>query len=163
MISEKIIKPAFIGVVGHKKSGKTTLIEKLCTEMASRGVAVGTIKITSHDVEFDSPGKDTFRHRAAGSQVTLIKSKSQAAFFSDSEFINDEIITAIFKKCDYVFIEGNSGSSYPKIYVVDERGMRGDISGPIIAIWGAGNVTSGTPFFNKDQCAKLCEFIISLK
>ena len=150
----------FIGIVGHKKSGKTTLIEHLAKEMTSWGLIIGTIKNTSHDLEFDTPGKDTHRHRAAGADVALIKSKSQIALYSDSNFIDDEIIEAIFHKCDFVFVEGDSGSKYPKVCVVDEGGMRENITGEIIAIWGT-RAISNFKYFDKGQIKELCDFLIN--
>jgi molybdopterin-guanine dinucleotide biosynthesis adapter protein len=151
----------FIGIVGHKKSGKTTLVEHLAKEMTTRGLLIGTIKLTTHDLEFDSPGKDTYRHRIAGSKLTLIKSKKQVALFSDLIYFNDEQIKLIFQKCDFVFIEGDSGSKNPKIYVVDEREARTDIAGEIIATWGIQRNQSAIPRFDKEQIKELSDFIIN--
>jgi molybdopterin-guanine dinucleotide biosynthesis protein MobB len=153
-------KPAYIGVVGHKKSGKTTLVELLTREMTARGLAVGTIKLTTHDPEFDTPGKDTHRHRAAGSKVTLIKSKTNIALFSGRDYLDDETTRILFEKCDFVFIEGDSSSLNPKIYVADERGMRSNISGEIIAVWGSPGIPISSAYFERPQIAELCEFLI---
>jgi molybdopterin-guanine dinucleotide biosynthesis protein B len=154
-------KTQFIGVVGQKKSGKTTLIEHLVKEMTSRGFVVGTVKSTTHELEFDVPRKDTYRHRAAGSSVTLIKSKSQIALYAKPDYLDDDMMTAIFHKCDFAFIEGDSSSKYPKICVVDDRGMRDDISGEIIALWGIKMESSGIQFFKRQQIEELCEFLIN--
>jgi molybdopterin-guanine dinucleotide biosynthesis protein B len=151
----------FIGVVGHKKSGKTTLIENLAVEMNARGLAIGTIKMTIHDLEFDSPGKDTHRHRAAGARLTLIKSKSQMALFTQSDFFDDQSIRAAFQKCAFVFIEGDSDPRNPKIYVADQREMRPDVTGEIIAFWGEKKEMAGAAYFGKKQVAELCEFLIN--
>jgi molybdopterin-guanine dinucleotide biosynthesis adapter protein len=152
--------PYFIGVVGHKKSGKTTLVELLAKEMVSRGKSVGTIKITSHDLEFDTPGKDTHRHRIAGSKVTLIRSKSQIALFSETAYFGDDQIRVIFQKCDFVFIEGDSNSQNPKICVSDEREIRKDITGEIIAIWGMRTDIREIPYFDNKEISKLCDFLL---
>ena len=154
-------KKRFIGVVGHKKSGKTSLIEQLAKELTLRGLIVGTIKMTTHDLEFDTPGKDTHRHRSAGSKVTLIKSKSEMAIYSNSDYMDDVMIYAIFQKCDFVFVEGDSQSKNPKIYVLDGRGVRNDISGEIIAIWGNEKAMTNIPSFGIGQLDKLCDFLLS--
>jgi len=158
---EQMKQTQFIGIVGHKKSGKTTLVELLAREMTDRGLLVGTIKMTTHDLEFDSPGKDTYRHRIAGSRLTLIKSKKQVAIFSDLAYFDDEQIRLIFRKCDFVFIEGDSVSQNPKIYVVDKREPRADIAGEIIAIWGIQQNQSDMPHFDKEQIKELCDFLIN--
>ncbi len=126
----------FLGIIGQKKSGKTTLVEKLASEFKSRGLTVGTVKYSSHDLEFDSPGKDTERHRRAGSSISLIKASKNCAIFSESEYLTQEMITEIFKPCDIVFIEGDTKSENPKIYVSDGQPVRSGIGGEIIAFWG---------------------------
>jgi len=67
-MSKKITVPSpAIAIVGRHNSGKTTLIEKLIAEMVSRGLDVGSVKHHSHvGFEIDYPGKDSYRHRAAG-------------------------------------------------------------------------------------------------
>jgi molybdopterin-guanine dinucleotide biosynthesis protein B len=149
----------YIGVVGHKKSGKTTLIEQLAGEMISRRKIVGTIKMTVHDLEFDSPGKDTYRHREAGASLTLIKSKSQMALFTAADYLDDEMIRSIFQKCDFVFIEGDNDPKNPKIYVADEREMRPDVTGEIIAVWGKAKGRIKATHFGESQIVELCDFL----
>ena len=70
---------AAICIVGSKNAGKTTLIERLLPELAARGRRVATIKHDAHDFEIDLPGKDTWRHRQAGSGTTIIASSSKVA------------------------------------------------------------------------------------
>jgi molybdopterin-guanine dinucleotide biosynthesis protein MobB len=153
-------KMRFIGIVGHKKSGKTTLIELLTAELSARGFIIGTIKMTTHDLQFDSPGKDTHRHRAAGSLATLIKSSSEHAFFAAPQYLDDILISQLFSKCDFVFIEGDSGSDNPKICVSDNRGIRDDVTGEIIAVWGQKIENSEARHFMKEQIPQLAECII---
>ncbi|TGV78031.1 molybdopterin-guanine dinucleotide biosynthesis protein B, partial [Mesorhizobium sp. M00.F.Ca.ET.149.01.1.1] len=54
------------GITGWKNSGKTTLTEKLVTELVARGWTVSTVKHAHHDFDIDKPGTDSFRHRQAG-------------------------------------------------------------------------------------------------
>jgi molybdopterin-guanine dinucleotide biosynthesis protein MobB len=147
--------------VGHKKSGKTTLVEQLAAELTSCGLTIGTIKMTTHDLQFDSPGKDTHRHRIAGSKATLIKSKSQMALFTDQSYLDDELVRAIFNKCDFVFIEGDSSATYPKIYVADQRDIRSDIRGEVIAIWGEQKEMAKARQFENTEIDKLSDFLIN--
>jgi molybdopterin-guanine dinucleotide biosynthesis adapter protein len=158
--SEK--SPLMIGITGHKKSGKTTLIELLCRELTAQGLNIGTMKYTTHEVEFDTPGKDTFRHRQAGSVVTLIRSKSGQAIFADSEYFEERQIGQIFCRCDLVLIEGDSQSALPKIYVADNRPPRDDIAGKIIAVWGEGVTIDGAMHFKSNQISELGKYLIEL-
>ena len=62
--------PAVIGVTGWSGSGKTALIVRLIPELAARGYRVATVKHAHHTFEIDTPGKDSFEHRAAGAPTT---------------------------------------------------------------------------------------------
>ena len=55
-----------ISIVGASNSGKTTFLEKLIPELASRGYRVGAVKHDAHGFEMDREGKDTWRLRGAG-------------------------------------------------------------------------------------------------
>jgi len=64
-----------VGIVGRSGSGKTTLIERLIPALKRRGLGVSTVKHTHHHaVELDTPGKDSFRHRAAGASEVIVAS-----------------------------------------------------------------------------------------
>lgn len=69
-----------IAFVGKQNSGKTTLLVKLINTITARGVRVGTVKHHSHaGFEFDIEGKDSWRHRQAGSCFTVIAAPDQIA------------------------------------------------------------------------------------
>ena len=60
-------------IVGCKNAGKTRACEVLIGPLHRQGLTVGTLKYTEHDgFDWDRSGKDTFRHREAGSDVTGI-------------------------------------------------------------------------------------------
>ena len=59
--------PPIVSIVGKSESGKTTLLEKLITELKSRGYRVATVKHAPNESSFDEPGKDSWRHVRAGS------------------------------------------------------------------------------------------------
>jgi molybdopterin-guanine dinucleotide biosynthesis protein B len=63
------------GLVGWSGSGKTTLMVALLPYIIGRGFSVSTMKHTGHLVDMDQPGKDSYRHRAAGAtEVVLVSS-----------------------------------------------------------------------------------------
>ncbi len=110
---------AAICVVGRRNSGKTTLIERLLPELLARGRKVATIKHDAHDFEIDLPGKDTWRHRQAGSTTTVISSSSKVAMvrLTDGETPLDELLRLVDRSYDLVLIEGLRRSAAPKILV----------------------------------------------
>ena len=68
--------PPIISIVGNSDSGKTTIIERLITQLKSRDYRVATIK-NAQDVTIDQPGTDSWRHVQAGSEATAVKSEER--------------------------------------------------------------------------------------
>jgi molybdopterin-guanine dinucleotide biosynthesis adapter protein len=64
-----------IGLAGWSGAGKTTLLVRLIPELNRRGLSVSTLKHAHHDFDVDQPGKDSFRHRAAGAREVLVVEK----------------------------------------------------------------------------------------
>ena len=58
-------------LAGPSDSGKTTLVEELLPRLTDGGERVATIKSIHHDVEIDTPGADTHRHRTAGAETVV--------------------------------------------------------------------------------------------
>lgn len=109
-----------IAVVGRHNSGKTTLVVKLISELASRGFDVGSIKHHSHgDFDIDYPGKDSYRHREAGATDTVIASPNMMARVRtmDHEVECAEIV-ATMPGHDIVIVEGYRKSGLPTIEIM---------------------------------------------
>ena len=75
--------PFIFGLAGYSGSGKTTLAERLIAKAAGQGVRIATIKHAHHRFEADIEGKDSWRHRKAGAQQTLIASAHRSALFTE--------------------------------------------------------------------------------
>lgn len=58
-------------VVGPSNAGKTTLVERLVERLADDDRRVATVKAIHHDIEPDTPGRDTHRHRTAGADAAV--------------------------------------------------------------------------------------------
>ena len=105
--------------VGISKSGKTTLLEKVIAELKRRGYSVATIKHAPHSIDFDIPGKDSWRHFYAGSEATTLVSSSSIIFIKRmSEPVTlDDVIPLYGEDFDIILVEGFKGSAFPKIEV----------------------------------------------
>jgi len=71
--------PQIIAIVGKSGSGKTTYIEKLLPALKRKGLKIGTIKHAFHGFNFDTEGKDSWRHREAGADTVLVASDDKIA------------------------------------------------------------------------------------
>lgn len=107
-----------VSIVGRSNVGKTTFLEKLIRELKRRGYRVGTVKHYEHDFDIDVPGKDSWRHAQAGSDVTVISSPQKLAFVRrlDAELPLDEIVS-LMPLVDIVLTEGYKQEHKPKIEV----------------------------------------------
>lgn len=107
-----------ISIVGKSNSGKTTLIEKLLPELKARGYRVATIKHDVHGFDLDQPGKDTWRHAQAGSDVVVISSPSKLAMIrkTDRDLSLDEVIARV-DGVDLIMTEGYKRGDKPKLEV----------------------------------------------
>ena len=97
--------PKTVSVTGFKNSGKTRVVETLVKELSSRGYKVGTLKHTADDIILDSPGKDTSRHREAGSVATGILQENTTALFLDQKVTLHQAAEKL-GAIDYLIIEG---------------------------------------------------------
>jgi molybdopterin-guanine dinucleotide biosynthesis protein MobB len=106
------------GVTGWKNNGKTTLVERLVTEITGRGLIVSTIKHAHHAFDVDHKGRDSYRHRAAGAQEVLVGSGARWALIHElrgaPEPTMDELLARL-SPCDLVLIEGYKRGPHPKV------------------------------------------------
>jgi len=111
--------PPVVSIVGISGSGKTTFLEKLISELKSRGYRIATIKHTHHNQEFAPPGKDTTRHIQAGSEATVLNAPNGITLTKPAkkEMPFDEIVRLMGDDCDIMLTEGFSLGDAPKIEV----------------------------------------------
>ena len=73
-----------INIVGYSSNvGKTFLMESLIKELKNRGYSIATIKHDVHGFDIDKKGKDTYKHREAGSETVVISSKNRFAMIKE--------------------------------------------------------------------------------
>lgn len=109
-----------LGIAGYSGGGKTTLIEKLLPRLRAAGLSVAVIKQSHHDFEVDVPGKDSWRHRAAGAQEVLLTSPHRWMLVNELRGAPEPGLSAHLKRlspCDLVLVEGFKHADIPKLEV----------------------------------------------
>ena len=108
-----------VHIIGQPGSGKTTLVAALVKHFKASGLAVGTLKHSSHSHELDKPGKDSHIHRTAGASSAAVVTASMAAIYlpASDQTQPEAIIQTYFKNLDVVLIEGWISGPYPKIEI----------------------------------------------
>ena len=110
-----------VGFAGYSGSGKTTLVEQLIPVLKNRGLRVSVVKHAHHSFDIDRPGKDTFRHRAAGAFEVVVASSNRFAlmreFEKPSQMTVHQLIAELHDGVDWVLVEGFKDSDLLKIEV----------------------------------------------
>ncbi|MCP3872279.1 MAG: molybdopterin-guanine dinucleotide biosynthesis protein B [Desulfobacteraceae bacterium] len=106
-----------ITIVGKSNSGKTTLLEKLIALLTQRGYKVGSVKHAHDGFEMDKEGKDSWRHRKAGANSTLVISENKIAMIKDDKTNYIEKMGSYLSDMDIILAEGFKKQTLPKIEV----------------------------------------------
>jgi molybdopterin-guanine dinucleotide biosynthesis adapter protein len=120
--------PRIISVTGLKKSGKTTVVEALLSELRSRGKRVSSIKKTEHgSLSLDPADTDTRRHADAGAEVVVALLEGEMVRFERvSTPPSFRSIVSLFPQgTDFLVCEGIVDPAAPQAVIVCLR-ARGD-------------------------------------
>jgi formylmethanofuran dehydrogenase subunit E len=114
----KTANPKVLLIVGCKKVGKTTLIERLIPELSRRGYRVGTVKHHHSDfpISVDTAGTDSWRHRQAGATGVALVTPT-ALFRNGENSLSLDDVVAGLGATDLVLVEGFHDEPRAKIEV----------------------------------------------
>lgn len=163
MLGKKMDKIPIISIVGKSNSGKTTVVEGLVLRLKKMGYKVGTIKHSVNDYEIDIEGRDSWRHRKAGADISAISSPNKISFIKEvsKDTSIDEIVSSYFNNLDIIITEGYKKEGKPKIEV-----SRREISDKLIcdedellAVVSDNKVGVRVPRFDFEEPDLLAEFI----
>ena len=154
------------GLVGSSGSGKTTLMVKVIGELKGRGVKVSTIKHTHHELDIDSPGKDSYRHRQAGAGEVLVTSSRRWVLMHElrggKEPTFEEQI-AHLSPCDLLIVEGFKYLPIPKLEVwraVTGEPMLHPNDPHIVAVVSDAKVETRVPLLELNAHEAIAAFIL---
>jgi molybdopterin-guanine dinucleotide biosynthesis protein B len=157
--------PPVLALIGKPNCGKTTLIEKLIPALAEKGVRVGTIKHHHGDIQMDTPGKDSWRHKQAGAQVVLLSSPVGIGLIQDTagDTPVEDLVSCYFQEVDLVIAEGYKWSTLPKIEVFRSTVYDEPMQEPgktLVAMVSDVEIRQDLPWFKYDDIGSLVEFIL---
>jgi molybdopterin-guanine dinucleotide biosynthesis protein B len=112
-----------VGIVGYKKSGKTTLGVRLAKELLALGYRVGVLKHASCAI--DLAEADTSKYRAYADVVSAI-SPSETEIILKGEKDIEEILS--YYDCEIILIEGfKREKTFPKIVCLRSEEEKKDL------------------------------------
>jgi molybdopterin-guanine dinucleotide biosynthesis protein B len=155
------------GFAGSSGSGKTTLIEQLIPLFVAQGLKVSLIKHTHHDFIVDQPGKDSYRHRAAGCSEVMVTSQYRWALvheLRDEPEPGLEEQLARLSPCDLVLVESFKNEAIAKLEVhraaIIDKPLLFPQNPNIVAIASDLPLETPLPQFRLDQPESIAEFIL---
>jgi len=155
--------PPVVCIVGRSGSGKTTVLEGLVRIFRGWGFRVGTMKHDPHgEMQWDQPGKDTWRHREAGAELVLgitprwlWSSRRLDRPLTLSELLKE------FEGIDLVLAEGFKAEAAPKIEVIRQETGPDPLEG-LQERWAVVSdlpVDLGVPCFRFEEVEALAAFL----
>jgi molybdopterin-guanine dinucleotide biosynthesis adapter protein len=154
------------GVIGWKNAGKTGLMERLVAEITGRGFTVSTVKHVHHDVDLDQPGKDSFRHRAAGASEVVLASAHRFALMREHRGPEPDLAEVLTRLApvDLILVEGYKRDAHPKVEVFRREAgheliQPGDPLVRAVAT-DAGLGALPVPVLNLNDTAEIADFIL---
>lgn len=119
--------PRLLAVSAYSGTGKTTLLTHVIPLLKEKGLRIGVIKHTHHDMDIDKPGKDSYALRKAGAEQTLVASNQRWALMTETPKAKEVDLYEMVSKMDVdtldlVLVEGFRHEKVPKI-VLSRRGL----------------------------------------
>jgi molybdopterin-guanine dinucleotide biosynthesis protein B len=153
------------GVVGWINAGKTGLMERLVSEISSRGYSVSTVKHAHHSFDVDHVGKDSYRHRAAGAREVLLASRNRFALMhelSDEDEPTLEELLGKLAPVDLVLVEGYKRDKHPKIEAHRQETGNPLIADATVRAFAADCALDvDRPVFDLNATALIADFVLS--
>ncbi len=157
--------PQIVLIVGKSNSGKTTLVEKLIRELTARGLSIGSVKHTHDKFDFDKEGKDSWRHKKAGANATLVVTDTRVALVRDDERPYIEKMQAYLKGTDLIIAEGFKTLALPKIEIFRTASPHKTplcLDDPnLLAFVTDSDIRPNAPVFGLEDISALADFIES--
>lgn len=155
--------PPIISISGKSNAGKTTFLVKLIAELTQKGYRIGSAKHTHHDIDLDRKGKDSWRHKQAGAQATLVITDQQIAMVKDDNRTDIEKMHAYLQNMDLILAEGFKRQPLPKIEIFRTDGPHDHplfLDHPdLIALVTDAEITPSVPVFGLEDIESVAAFI----
>ena len=109
-----------LSIVGWSGTGKTTLLQQVIPILLSKGIRAGLIKHTHHEMDVDTPGKDSYLLRKAGASQVMVASSERWALMCETPEKQSIDLPYLLSRMDHsvleiVLVEGFKEESVPKI------------------------------------------------
>lgn len=155
-----------LGIAAWSGTGKTTLLKQLIPLLKIRGIRAGLIKHTHHDVDVDTPGKDSYELRKAGADQVMVANQNRWALMTetpengalDLQFLASRMDETLL---DIILVEGFKHDAIPRI-VLHRQGMGKTVTpdSQVIAVASDSELVLQVPLLDLNDADKIADFIV---
>ena len=157
-----------LGITAWSGTGKTTLLKQLIPQLRKRGIRVGMIKHTHHNMDVDKPGKDSYELRKAGADQTLVASQQRWALMTETPGQSEldlYYLASRFdtRQLDLILVDGFKGETIPKIALyrhINERNFNDLLDEHVIAVASDCDLSVDFPLLDINAPEAIAEFIV---
>lgn len=160
-------QPPLLAIAAYSGTGKTTLLKQMIPLLKQRQIRVGLIKHTHHDMDVDTPGKDSYELRKAGADQTLVASNNRWALMTetpeqpplDLQYLASRFDTG---KVDIILVEGFKHEPISKIILYREevgKPLEDMLDEFVIAIASDRPITGNVPRLDLNDPECIADFI----
>ena len=156
-----------LAIVGWSGTGKTTLLQQVIPILGAKGIRAGLIKHTHHQMDVDTPGKDSYLLRKAGASQVIVASSERWALMCETPEKQSINLPYLLSRMDHatlevVLVEGFKDEPVPKI-VLWRAGIRGGIGElldeQVIAVASDQKLTLNVPVLDINRPDSVADFI----
>ncbi|CAI2036347.1 molybdopterin-guanine dinucleotide biosynthesis protein MobB [Serratia proteamaculans] len=160
--------PPLLAIAAYSGTGKTTLLKQLIPLLKQRHIHVGLIKHTHHDMDVDTPGKDSYELRKAGADQTLVASDRRWALMTETpeqQSLDLQYLASRFdrSKVDVILVEGFKHEPVSKIILYREdigRPLEDMLDEFVIAVASDKSITIKARSLDLNQPESIADFIV---
>ncbi|VXB11018.1 molybdopterin-guanine dinucleotide biosynthesis protein B [Pantoea brenneri] len=156
-----------LAITGWSGTGKTTLLQQFIPILSHQGIRSGLIKHTHHQMEVDTPGKDSYLLRKAGANQVIVASSQRWALMCETPNEGHIDLPYLVSRMehsllDLVLVEGFKNEAVPKI-VLWRAGIKGGVDElldeQVIAVASDQALALSVPVLDLNQPVVIAAFI----